>query len=217
MKKLITQILFLYCSSVVVAQTSVDDDYIANPKKISKDRVSASISMGAGLGFFNSTKSTVYSTFVAPKIGYQISPKFKLNIGLMHYTASGNNFTPLNSKESVLNLGNRSITGNLIFVGGEYKLNPKLIMSGSVMVDANDIKTKQNNFKAATLGFDYKISEKTSIGFRATVSQGNNDYFTNPGNGNYNHSPNNINSASSLFLSPLTQWGMENSLNPTIR
>lgn len=201
----------------MVAQTAIDDDYIANPKKISKDRVSTSISMGAGLSFLNSTKTTVYSTFVAPKIGYQISPKFKLNIGLMHYTFSGNSFMQLNPKESVLNNGNKTVSGNFIFVGGEYKLNSKLIMSGSVMVDANDVRTKENNFKAATLGFDYKISEKASIGFKATVSQGNNDYFINSGAGNYNYNPNNINTASSLFLSPLTQWGMENNINPTIR
>lgn len=201
----------------MVAQTSIDHDYIANPKIISKDRVSTSIIAGGGVSFLNSAKSPMYTTFVAPKIGYEITPKFKLNIGLMHYTFSGNTFMQLNPKESVLSYGNKTVSGNFIFVGGEYKLNSKLIMSGSVMVDANDVRTKQNNFKAATLGFDYKISEKTSIGFRATVSQGNNDYFINPGTGNYNYSPNNINSASSLFLSPLTQWGMENSFNPTIR
>ncbi len=201
----------------MVAQTASDDDYTANPKKISKDRVSTSISMGAGLSFLNSTKNTVYSTFVAPKIRYQISHKFKLNIGLMHYTASENNFAPLNPQESVLNNGRKTVSGNLVFVGGEYQLNPKLIMSGSLMVDANDVRTKQNNFRAATLGLDYKISENSSIGFRTTVSQGNSDYFINSGTGNYNYSPNNINSASSLFLSPLTQWGMENNFNPTIR
>lgn len=201
----------------MVAQTSIDHDYIANPKIISKDRVSSSIIAGGGISFLNSAKSPMYTTFVAPKIGYEITPKFKLNIGLMHYTTSGNNFMQLNSKESVLNSGNKSISGNLIFVGGDYQLNPKLIMSGSVMVDANDVRTKQNNFKAATLGFDYKISERSSIGFKASVSQGNNDYFMNSRTGNYDYNPNNINSAGALLLSPLTQWGMENTLNPAIR
>lgn len=216
MKKLITHILFLYCSSVMVAQTVVEDDYIANPKKISKDRVFTSISMGGGMSFLNSTKSPVYTTFIAPKIGYQLSSKFKLNVGLMHYTASGSTLMQLNSKESNF-YGNKAVSGNLIFVGGEYQLSPKLIMSGSVMASANDIRTKQNNFKAATLGFDYKVSERSSIGFRATVSQGNNDYFINSRTGNYDYNLNNMNSAGSSFLSPLTQWGMENTLNPLIR
>ena len=201
----------------MVAQTSVDDDYIANPKIISKDRVSTSVIAGGGISFLNSSKSPIYTTFVAPKIGYQITSKFKLNIGLMHYTASGNNFRPLNSQESVLNSGSRPISGNLIFVGGDYQLNPKLIMSGSVMIDANDVGTKQNNFKTATLGFDYKISERSSIGFKASVSQGNNDYFINPRTGNYDYNPNNINSAGALLLSPLAQWGMEDTFNPAIR
>lgn len=217
MRKLITQILFLYCSSVLVAQTSIEGDYSANPKIISKDRVSTSIIAGAGISFLNSAKRPIYTTFVASKINYQISPKFKLNIGLMHYTASGNNFMQLNSKESGLNSGKKSISGNFIFVGGDYQLNPKLIMSGSVMVDANDIRTNQSNFKAATLGFDYKISERSSIGFKASVSKGNSDYFINSRTGNYDYNPNNINSAGALLLSPLTQWGMENTLNPSIR
>jgi len=201
----------------MVAQTTTNDDYVSKSKAFSADKISTSISAGAGVSFLNSSKNPVYTTFVAPKIGYQITSKFKLNLGLMHYTASGNTFMQLNQNESILNTGNKAISGNLIFAGGDYQLNPKLIMTGAVMMDANNISTKQNNFKAAALGFDYKVSEHTSIGFRASVSQGNTNYSINPRTGNYDFNTNSLNPMGPMLLSPLTQWGMEQNLNPTVR
>lgn len=217
MKKLITSILFLYCSSVIVSQTATDDYYSSKPKIDSADKVSTSITMGAGLSFLNSSKSSLYTSFIAPKIGYQITPKFKLNLGFMHYSASGNTFMQLNPNESILNASNNTVSGNLIFVGGDYQLNPRLIMSGAVMMDVNNQSSKQNNFKAATVGLEYKVSEHSSIGFKASVSQGSGDYYLNSRTGKYDYNPASVNSAESLFLLPLTQWGMEKNLTPTIR
>ena len=217
MKKLITSILILYCSSVIVAQTTAEDDYFSKPKITSTDKISTSIIAGWGYSFLNSTKSSIYSTFIAPKIGYQISPKFKLDIGLMHYSASGNTFMQLNSDGYILNTGNKPVSGNLVFVGGNYQLNQRLIMSGSMMMDANNLYTKQSNYKVATLGLDYKVSEHSSIGIKASLAQGNSNNYLNSGMENYNYNPNIMNSTGSLFLSPLTQWGIENSFNPVIR
>lgn len=216
MKKLITLVLYLYCSTVVISQSTAEDDYFSKPKVIAKGRVSTSIIAGGGLSFSNASNSTFYSTFIAPQIGYQLTSRFKLNIGLMHYTASGNSFSPLNSNESFSTTGAKTISGNRIFVGGSYQLNPKVIVSGAVLADADNLNTKQNNFKIVTMGFDYKVSERALIGFRASVSQGNSDYYINSRTGNYQYNPNNINTMGDFF-SPITQWGMERSMNPMIR
>ncbi len=217
MKKLITPILILCCSSVIVAQTTTEDDYFSKPKTSVKDKITTSVMAGTGVSFLNSSKSAVFSSFIAPKIGYQVTPKFNLNVGLMHYSASGNTFMQLSPNESVLNTSNKPISGNLVFVGGNYLLNPRLIMSGAVMMDANNMSTKQNNFKAALVGLEYKVTEHSSIGFKAYISQGNGDYNLNSGTGKYGYNPNSSNAAESLFLSPVTQWGMGNSTIPTIR
>jgi hypothetical protein len=189
MKKLITPILFLFCVSATVAQTATTDDYYNSSngssklKLLSPDRVSASMSAGAGVSFLNSSKSTAYTTFIAPKIGYQLTPKFKLNIGLMHYTMTGNTFMMMNRNEALYNPNNAAVSGNLLFVEGQYQLSKRLIMSGAVMYDANGFNAnKQDNYKAASLGLDYKVSEHSSIGFRATISQGNGNYYSNPVN-----------------------------------
>ena len=189
MKKLITPVLFLFCASAIVAQTTTDDYYHPLKSKfLAKDKVSASVSMGAGLSFLGSNKNTAFTTFIAPKIGYQFTNKFKLNFGLMHYSISGNTFMPLNQNEALINRNNNSVSGNLLFAEGQYQLNKKLIMSGAVMYDASKF-AKNNNFKAASLGLDYKLSNRSTIGFRATVSQGSTDYYLNPRSNSFEYSP----------------------------
>jgi hypothetical protein len=182
MKKLITPILFLFCVSTIVAQTTTEDYYNpSKPKSVPQDRVSVSMSMGAGVSFLNSTKNAAYTTFIAPKIGYQLTSKFKLNIGLMHYTATGNTFMPLNQNEAIYNSSNKTVSGNLVFVEGQYRLNKRMIMSGAVMVDANGSNAnKQNNYKAASLGLEYKVTEHSSIRLQTTISGGQGNYYSNP-------------------------------------
>jgi hypothetical protein len=183
MKKLISLVLSLSFAVIMSAQTDSVDYYSpSRSKPLSKDGVSASVSMGASVSFLNNTNNTAFTTFVAPKIGYQLTPKFKLNFGLMHYTITGNSFMPLNQNEALFNTNNKIVTGNLLFVEGKYKLNNRLIMSGAVMYDANGVNiNKKDNCKAASLGLEYKTSEHSSIKFETTVTEGK---------GNYNNSPN---------------------------
>ena len=217
MKKLITSIWILCCSSVIFGQTTTEDDYFSKPKTRAADKISTSLIAGTGVSFLNSSKSPVYTTYISPKIAYQISPKFNLDMGLMHYSASENSFIQLNKNEFILNTSNRTVTGNLVFVGGDYQLNPRLVMTGAVMMDARDLSNRQNNYKAASLGLDYKISEHSSIGISASISTGNGDYYINSRTGKYGYNPNIPNTVESLFLSPMTQWGMEKNMIPIIR
>ena len=180
MQKLITFTLFLFGASFLGAQTLTDDYFNpSKPKLLSKDRVSASISAGAGVSFLGSSKNTAFTTFIAPKIGYQMTEKFKLNVGLMHYSITGNTFMPLNQNEALYNPNNQKRTGNLLFVEGQYQLNKRVSVSGAVMYDANNITNKQNNFKAISVGMDYKVSKHSTLSFRTQISQGNSSFLNN--------------------------------------
>ncbi|CAN5399655.1 hypothetical protein BH10BAC1_BH10BAC1_01330 [soil metagenome] len=178
MRKLITFSLLVFSSSFIKAQTN-EDDYFSNskPKLFSKDKVSASVSAGAGVSFLGNSKTTAFTSFIAPKIGYQLTNKFKLNVGLMHYTMTGNTFMPLNQNEGLFNSSNKARTGNLIFVEGQYQLNKRVALIGAVMYDANNLMNKQSNYKAVSVGMDYKVSKNSSIQFQATISQGQNSYY----------------------------------------
>lgn len=182
MKKITVSFLFLISSIISIAQTSNDDYYGApvKPKLLAKDRISASVIVGTGVNFSGNSRSTSFTTFIAPKINYQLSKKFKINVGLMHYTATPNTGFFMNPNEAIINRSNKSISGNLIFVGGEYQLNKKVILSGAVMMDASGLNNKQNNYKAASFGVDYKVSEHSSIKFETTISNGQGNYYNNP-------------------------------------
>lgn len=193
MKKLITSAFLLFCASIMMSQTGTDDYYLpVKPKLSFQDRVTTSIEMGAGVSVFNKS-NTGLTTFVAPKISYELTPKFKLNAGMMHYTMTGNAYLPLNYNEGLINTNNKSITGNLIFVGGEYQLNKKLIASGAVMADVISISNVKLNSKAAQLGLEYKVSEHSAIKVSAIIEQGQGNYYNN-------------NNANSLF--PFTEGNM---------
>ena len=167
----------MFCVSVTVAQTTTDDYYTASKPKVSfQDRVTASIEMGAGVSIFNKHNTGV-TTFIAPKINYQLTPKFKLNIGVMHYTMTGNTMMPLNYNEGLFNRSSHSVTGNLVFVGGEYQLSKRLIASGAVMADVNSLNNNKINAKAAQLGLEYKVTEHSYIKVSTTIGQGQGNYY----------------------------------------
>lgn len=182
MKKCLSFLLFASIGATALAQTATDDYFEspAKPKLSAADRVSASIEAGTGVSFLDSKMAGV-ATYVAPKINYQLTDRFRLNIGFMHYTCTPNTAFIMNRNEAIFNPSRQNTSGNLIMVGGDYALNKKLTLSGAVMTDVNSLNsnTPNNNFKAASLGLDYKVSEHSSIGFRATISEGQRSYYNN--------------------------------------
>lgn len=179
MEKLITFTLLLFVASFIEAQNTSEDYYTqTKPKSISKDRVSASISAGAGVSFLNSTNNAAYTTFVAPKMAYQLNENFKLTIGLMHYSISGNTFMPVNQNEAFLNSRNKTLTGNILFIEGQYKLNKRTTFAGAAMYDANNFSNKNGNLKGVAIGLDYKISKHGTISFQTIITQGETPYST---------------------------------------
>jgi hypothetical protein len=124
---------------------------------------------------------TAFTTYIAPKISYAITPKFSLNLALLNYTLSGNTFMPMNRSEALFNTSSNPVTGNLISLGGSYKLNKRFTLSGAVMADASTIANKQNNFKAVSMGLEYKVSNHSSIYLQTTISSGQgNSHYYNP-------------------------------------
>jgi len=202
-------LFFLLCLGSF-AQTT-EDYYPAKRKATVKDRISGSVMAGTSLSFQSDSKNAAVATFIAPKINYSLSKKFSLTAGFMHYS-----FGPgFGRSESYTASGKRNLSGNLVFAGGEYRLNKKVSLSGALMVDASGMSDRRNMYKAASFGMDYKMTEHSSIGFRATVSQGNMDYNFNPNRGSYEYRPFNNNSFGNIFTG-LGEWGTDE-LNRAIR
>ncbi len=218
MKKFITFLCCLFSALVVVSQSAPDDYYSPAKRKLfSKDRVVTSLSMGTNVSFLNS-KSSGITTFIAPKIGYQVTDKFQLNIGLMHYTLTGNTFIPINNHEALYNGSYRNVSGNFIFAEGQYQLNKRLNISGAVMADINGENNQCGRYKEVSLGLNYKVTEHSYIGISGTLSQGNTqNYFFNSQTNSFEYLPSNGEyGLFSQLATGMGQWGAK-SLNTMIR
>lgn len=183
MKKLITLFSLFIIASTAFAQTDSVDYYLpSKPDSSAKSKISASLSMGTGFSVYNRPiRNTSYSTFIVPKIGYQFTPKFNLNFGVVHYTVSGNGIMALNQQEAFFNPNKNTVSGNLLFAEGEYQLNKRLILSGAMMFDADRFNiNKRNDYKAGSFSVEYKITEHSSIQFQTSVSSGKGNYYSNP-------------------------------------
>jgi predicted porin len=214
MKTTLSVLFSLVC---IVAFSQGADDYYSpvKPKVQLKDRVSGAVMAGTSLSFAAGSKNPAVTTFIAPKFNYQLSSKFSLTAGLIHYTIAPNTSYVINRSEMLTNGSGRNASGNLVFAGAEYKLNKKVLLSGAVMMDAGGVNERKNNYKAVAFGMDYKVSEHSSIGFRASVSQGSTDYIFDPKRGSYEYQPFSNTSFGNIFTG-LGQWGT-NELNRSIR
>jgi predicted porin len=183
MKKLISGFLLFAASTQLMAQSSSDDYVRPSHNKLGfRERVTTTITSGAGLSF--SKSGSAYGAYIAPKINYQLTEKLRLNVGFMHYNLSGSTFMPLSRTEALYNGSRSAVSGNLVMIGGDYQLNKRVMISGAVMTDVNTIAGKQNeSFKAASLGIEYKTSNNSSIRVETTISNGNGNYMNSPSGG----------------------------------
>lgn len=154
-------------------------------------------SLNTGTSFFYSPNSFAgTSLYVAPKLSYNFTPKFRINAGVMLIRQNLNLSSPLllggDSKPQSVVIRNNSSVQGIIFAEGDYLLSDRLTLSGSLMksIDLGD-KFKNaariNSFQMMTMDVNYKLSNTISVGagLRMIKSNGFNNYFpstiTSPG------------------------------------
>jgi hypothetical protein len=199
MKKLITSGFLFTLVVSGIAQENKDDLY-KKPLVHSTvaDRVNASVFMGAAVASTNFRTGPITSgAYIAPFVGYRFTEKFRLNIGVMHYTVNGNSYVPITLNENRYATGRQNYSGNLFVLEGQYKLTHQLMLSGDLMYDSNPLMNTQRSFKAAALGLDYKVSPHTTLSVKTAIIQSNG--YNVP----YSNSPFGANPIPMMGMSPL--------------
>lgn len=135
------------------------------------DRLSFSVDFGVGVGTGRFSSGYAY---IAPFLGYRISPRFRLDAGAMYIQS-------LNGMSSYGCFGPCTRSALTLFVRGNYLMTERLMISGSVyktfdlnqqpLTDFNSNRQQFNNY-GFSVGFDYKISEHMTIGAGVSVSDG---------------------------------------------
>lgn len=117
-----------------------------------------------------------FATYVAPQINYQLTPRFNLKMGIQLVNNFGGNFAEGTSYNHPWGYPMYYPT-SMVYLGGDYKLNEKLTLSGTAYKQVNLFNFENqpgysNDLKGVIMGVDYKIGENTWIRGQVEFSNG---------------------------------------------
>jgi hypothetical protein len=134
--------------------------------------VPGKISSGVQLGtFFNSFSGngSSFSTYVTPHISYSFNYRLRINAGITIINSSLYGIKPWYSMNQESSL-NGNFTNALIFVSGDYLVNDRLKVSGSLFKEFNLLNSvtgynpyRTENAQGAFMRIDYKVFENFHI------------------------------------------------------
>ena len=112
--------------------------------------------------------------YVAPKLNFQVTPRFFVNTG---FSVVQYNLLPSQMKSEGSGSLQRTATGTYIFAEGMYLLNERWSVNGSVMKDVSPSPMRRATpyhvpTEAVHFGVDYKITPNITVGARIGYSNG---------------------------------------------
>jgi hypothetical protein len=135
------------------------------------------------------------STYVSPEVGYSLTSRFRINTGISIINTNLFGVTPfysLNSEQKV----NGNYTSALIYLNGQYKINERLTMNGSVYKQFNlfddspgNLYSKLNDRQGFNMAIDYKAAENFHIQAGFGYSKGYSPYNHDPFGTSYGQPP----------------------------
>lgn len=172
MKSLYIFFVLLFSSEVFFAQTNgQEDEYVLTQDSLTtKDRLHYNFAVGVGVGFSNHGSNSL-STYYKPSISYDVSPKFKINTGLLYVNSSANNVVLYSDYQYRLFSG--SISDYYAYIGGQYQMNDKLSIGGSIFYNVADFKSynglsvnhqgTNNGSWGYSANFKYKVTKGLTL------------------------------------------------------
>jgi hypothetical protein len=159
-------------------ETPVDSPKV-NAKETAPDKLDYHLSVGTTFitskGFGSGSAS-----YVTPELTYKFTPRFHLNVGVMVLQSNFlvNRYSLMANEPSVV-VKTKPSTNFLAFVSGDYLINDKLMVSGTLVKDlsgsgGNNSAYGNNNFQSMSVHLDYKLTKNITIGAGMHMSNGNN-------------------------------------------
>ena len=200
-KHLLSLALFITCAIGLQAQ-NLDETPIVSPsdtnsvtiapftkKTQTNDKIGYNLSVGTS---FISAKGfgSGMASYVAPEVSYKLSPKVKINAGVMFLNSNFAVSRPryFVNEQSVV-VKTKPTNSALAYVAGDYLVNSRLSISAMIL---KDVANNQNNFSGTTpvqsmsVHMNYKITDNITFGAGVHINQGGNFGYPYP---NYNFGP----------------------------
>ena len=156
----------------------------------SEDMQLMNVDVQLGTSFTSSfTGSPMMSSYIAPTLNFNISPRFNLSVGAVlmnNHTSVFNQFVPGSIEQG--SLPGRINSDFALFASGNYLVNNKLLVYGSAYTSKfsannyspfrlNSSVYRKNHFDRFTLGAKYKLSNALTIGAHIEYGDGHNPYY----------------------------------------
>lgn len=130
------------------------------------------------------------ASYVAPEVSYKLSPKIKINAGVMFINSNFAVARPryFVNEQSVV-IKTKPTNSAVAYVEGDYLVNSRLSVSAMIM---KDVANNQNSFSGTTpvqsmsVHMNYKITDNITFGAGMHINQGSNFGYPYP---NYNFGP----------------------------
>ncbi len=146
----------------------------------------------------------MFSSYMAPEVGYKVSKKFTLSAGTMMTYSSVPTF--MQWQESNNNLTNNKMVNYYMFAKGEYMVTNNLRVRAAGVFDVSSFNAG-SRLSYSSVGVDYKIKDNFCISadFSVRNYSPENPMFHNPVNGFYDN-PAIRPLSNSLFSEPFPSW-----------
>ncbi len=173
LKKAIVFSLTLLTGSVMAQQV---DDYAllpdSNELEIKEKRWSSSFTAGTQFSTFNfgGEKVSAFSTFIAPRLTYNLTDRLMVSGGIMAVNSGINGYQPI----AETNTGGNLYT-TYLFAQGDYLLNDRVTLFGSAFKQldgSNPLAPGLYPNESYTVGLDYKVANGMYFGVQVSAGSG---------------------------------------------
>lgn len=139
------------------------------------------LSLDVGAGFMGSKYNSGVFTTIAPNLNYMVTPKLKLEAGVVFVTGN-HNFYQMPVGETQQSVFQRTNQVS-VYTQGEYLLTDRLTLTGAFYKTFTPGGTSQINpyalnYNDMYMGLDYKLTKNIKLGAAIRYTNGNS--FVNP-------------------------------------
>ncbi|OFY81140.1 MAG: hypothetical protein A2275_00040 [Bacteroidetes bacterium RIFOXYA12_FULL_35_11] len=172
----------------VKSKADVEPVYDKRPFTNDK-RVKVAFQTGASFSSFGN--SSLFNTWVAPEVQFQVSPKFKLKVGTVAMYSMGSALQDYLYNENTTDFSNR-LAQYYLYAQGEYKINDRLRLRAATIQETPNNVLSSQRFSMNRFGIDWKIKDKVFLSADIQLAQGRSPYGTgyyNPYYSQFNNGP----------------------------
>ena len=149
------------------------------------------VAFQTGASFTNFGNTSLFNTWIAPEVQFQVSPKFKMKVGTVAMYSMGSALQNYIYQENSSDFSNR-LAQYYIYAQGEYKLSDRIrLRAATIQETPNNVMSSQR-FSMNRFGIDWKIKDKVFLSADIQLAQGRSPYGTgyyNPYYSQFNSGP----------------------------